>query len=121
MAQEKQNNREKERMHCGFEAPVIGTVLPKGTTWINNPDGTITPILPVDADKEAAETADEINAARRFADQPGQWIDTTPEDVKQRQAEELRQLRIDMMYSEPSNYIPEEIRQQFFPETVNRK
>lgn len=37
---------EPERRHCGFEAPVIGTLLPKGTKWKQNPDGTSTPIYP---------------------------------------------------------------------------
>lgn len=34
------------KRHSGFEAPAIGTLLPKGTTWKKNPDGTFTPIYP---------------------------------------------------------------------------
>ena len=38
-------------LHSGFEAPVIGTTLPRGTTYINNPDGTITLVFPEEEGK----------------------------------------------------------------------
>ncbi len=37
---------EEPKMHSGFEAPVFGTLIPKGTKWKRNPDGTRTPIYP---------------------------------------------------------------------------
>lgn len=40
--------------------------------------------------REEIELQDEREAVMRFADQPGQWVDVTPEDVKQRQAEEFK-------------------------------
>jgi len=35
---------------------------------------------------------DERKAVMRFVDQPGQWIDTTPPEVKARQAKALKEL-----------------------------
>lgn len=34
------------KKHSGFEAPTIGILVPDGTTWKKNPDGTMTPIYP---------------------------------------------------------------------------
>lgn len=55
---------ENERRHCGFEAPVYGTLLPKGTKLKKNPDGTVSPIYPKEKvtvektdDKKKKETA----------------------------------------------------------------
>ena len=38
----------KRPTHCGFEAepPFPVKPLPAGTTFINNPDGTVTPVYP---------------------------------------------------------------------------
>ena len=36
----------KTPKHSGFEAPTIGHVLPDGTKFKKNPDGTLTPIYP---------------------------------------------------------------------------
>ncbi len=38
------------------------------------------------------QTEDERKAAKRYVDQPGQWVDTTPADVKTRQAKEWKKL-----------------------------
>ena len=35
-----------EKKHSGFEAPAIGTVYPKGTTFKKNANGTLTPVFP---------------------------------------------------------------------------
>lgn len=35
---------------------------------------------------------DERKSAKRYLDQPGQWVDTTPADVKARQAKEWKKL-----------------------------
>ena len=35
---------------------------------------------------------DEVKARKRFVDQPGQWVDTTPASVKKRQAKAWRDL-----------------------------
>lgn len=43
MATKKTSNTKK---HSGFEAPTIGTVYPKGTTFKKNPDGTMSPVFP---------------------------------------------------------------------------
>lgn len=44
----------KRPKHSGFEAPCIGEVVPEGTKWKKNPDGTISPIFP-DAQKQQKE------------------------------------------------------------------
>ena len=36
---------DKEK-HSGFEAPVYGELVPEGTRYKKNPDGTVTPIYP---------------------------------------------------------------------------
>lgn len=38
----------KQPTHCGFEAepPFPVKPLPAGTTFVNNPDGTVTPVYP---------------------------------------------------------------------------
>lgn len=36
----------------GFDAPIYGTVLPKGTKFKKNPNGTITPIQPTKKKKK---------------------------------------------------------------------
>ncbi len=43
-----------KKRHSGFEAPTIGTVLPKGTTFVKNADGRISVVLP--ASKDEIET-----------------------------------------------------------------
>ena len=35
--------------------------------------------------KKAAPENDELKAMERYVDQPGQWVDVTPESVKRRQ------------------------------------
>lgn len=42
----------KTPKHSGFEAPTIGRVLPDGTKWKKNPDGTISPVYPKQKDKK---------------------------------------------------------------------
>ena len=42
----------KQPKHSGFEAPERFEVLPRGTKFKQNPDGTITPILPKQKDKK---------------------------------------------------------------------
>lgn len=37
--------------HSGFDAPVKGTALPKGTKFVKNPDGTIRPVEPKNTKK----------------------------------------------------------------------
>lgn len=48
MADKKQKNKSAgfERRGSGFDAPTYGTLLPKGTTFKKNKDGTITPVKP---------------------------------------------------------------------------
>lgn len=36
----------EKKKHSGFEAPAIGTVVPEGTKWKRNPDGTMSPVYP---------------------------------------------------------------------------
>ena len=36
----------KTPKHSGFEAPVKGVVLPKGTTFKKGKNGVVTPVLP---------------------------------------------------------------------------
>lgn len=43
-----------------------------------------------------AEKQDEIKAQKRYVDQPGQWIDTTPKAVKARQDKALKALKTSM-------------------------
>ena len=50
----------KRPKHSGFEAPCIGEVLPKGTTYRTNPDGTISLILP-----ETKEIEDKRTTAKK--------------------------------------------------------
>lgn len=56
-AVKKETGRPKDKngkpMYSGFDAPVIGQMLPKGTTFKTNPDGTITPVLPKGPDAGA--------------------------------------------------------------------
>nr|MBQ4457069.1 hypothetical protein [Clostridia bacterium] len=42
---------------------------------------------------EAFLDEDEIKAQQRFVDQPGQWIDVTPPEVKEKQAEAWKNLQ----------------------------
>lgn len=44
------------------------------------------------ATRKNASKNDERKAMQRYVDQPGQWIDTTPPDVKARQAKAMRAL-----------------------------
>lgn len=37
--------------HSGFEAPLYGTLLPKGTKLKKNADGTVTPVYPKKSSK----------------------------------------------------------------------
>ena len=39
-----------------------------------------------------ARNNDEVKARKRFVDQPGQWVDTTPASVKKRQEKAWREL-----------------------------
>lgn len=52
--------------------------------------------MPIDPKTEAArryfEELDERRALQRFVDQPGQWEDVTPLEVKKRQDKELKKL-----------------------------
>ena len=45
-----------DEKHSGFEAPIYGTVYPKGTTFVKNPDGKLIPVLPNEdaSDEEAS-------------------------------------------------------------------
>ena len=45
----------EQKKHSGFEAPVYGTVIPKGTRWKKNPDGTSTPIYPKKKDEKSED------------------------------------------------------------------
>lgn len=36
----------------GFNAPVSGKSYPKGTRWVKNSDGTMSPVLPKKTDKK---------------------------------------------------------------------
>ena len=39
-----------------------------------------------------ARKNDEVKARKRFVDQPGQWVDTTPASVKKRQEKAWKEL-----------------------------
>lgn len=41
-----------KKRNSGFDAPTIGKVVPKGTKWKKNPDGTVSPIYPKDKPKK---------------------------------------------------------------------
>ena len=49
-----------EKKKSGFDAPAIGTLLPKGTTFRKNPDGTVTPVPP----KTGSETKEKQKAKK---------------------------------------------------------
>ena len=46
---------------------------------------------------------DEIKARKRFVDQPGQWIDVTPPEVKKRQAKAWKELEKSLRNKKKNN------------------
>ena len=49
-------------------------------------------VFVMDSKKELSELEDEKAGRSRFVDQPGQWVDITPPEVKKRQAEGWKKL-----------------------------
>ena len=53
--------KENRPKHSGFEAPTYGVIVPEGTKWIKNPDGTLTPIYPKEQDGDKDKPEDSTN------------------------------------------------------------
>ncbi len=51
------------------------------------------PPVMTEAARQYYEDLDERAALQRFVDQPGQWVDTTPPEVKKRQEEAWERLK----------------------------
>ena len=44
-----------KKIRSGFDCPVYGEILPKGTTFKKNNDGTVTIVLPKEKSKKEAQ------------------------------------------------------------------
>ena len=79
MAERKESEKEHsgERRYSGFDAPTIGTVLPKGTKIRHNPDGTVTLIPPENndkADQDSEYDTDEEGGEKLTAEALVEWL-----------------------------------------------